>query len=207
MTTVHAAVERSDSTMLFRDNWGWMLARGLLALTLGVLAIVFPARALFAFTLAFAAFLFVDGVLSLASGIRGGSRSEDRWWAYLLRGVAGLIVGILFVLMPFVMTIGYAFATLVLLAAWSVSAGALEIAAASRLRKAVKGEWLLAFSGVLSILLGVGMMFLIALHPIASILSAAWIIGVYAIAAGIVLIVQAFRLRKPAGAPASPAMA
>lgn len=207
MTTAPAAAERGGSNLLFRDNWGWTLARGILALILGVLAIIFPGSALFAFTLVFAAFLLVDGVFSLASGIRGATRSEDRWWAYVLRGVAGLIVGILFVLMPFVMTLGYAFATLVLLAAWSITAGILEIAAAIRLRKEIKGEWLLALSGVLSILLGLGVMILFALFPAASILSVAWMIGVYAIAAGIVLIVQAFRLRKPAGAPASPAMA
>lgn len=198
MTTVTETAERGGSNLLFRNNWGWMLGRGILALILGVLAIIFPASALYAFTLVFAAFLFVDGAFSLASGIRGATRNEKRWWAYMLRGVAGLIVGILFVLMPLIMTIGYAFATLVLLAAWSIAAGILEIAAAVRLRKEIKGEWLLALSGTLSILLGFGVMILFALYPAASILSVAWMIGVYALAAGVVLIVQAFRLRKPA---------
>jgi uncharacterized membrane protein HdeD (DUF308 family) len=105
------------------------------------------------------------------------------------------------------MTVGYAVATLVLLAAWSITAGILEIAAAIRLRKELEGEWLLGLSGALSILLGIGVVVLFALYPVASILSVAWMIGVYAIAAGLVLIVQAFRLRKPAAAPASPAMA
>ena len=200
MTNAHAAAERGGSNLLFRDNWSWTLARG-------VLAIIFPASALFAFTLVFAGFLLADGALSLASGIRGATRKEDRWWAYVLRGVACLVVGILFVLMPFVMTVGYAVATLVLLAAWSITAGILEIAAAIRLRKEIEGEWLLGLSGALSILLGVGVTVLFALYALASILSVAWMIGVYAIAAGLVLIVQAFRLRKPVPAPASPAMA
>lgn len=203
MTTAQAAAERGGSDLLFRDNWGWTLARGILALILGVLAIVFPASALYAFTLVFAAFLFVDGAFSLASVIRGATRKEDRWSAYVLRGAAGILVGVLFVLMPFVMTIGYAFATLVLLAAWSVTAGILEIAAAIRLRKEIKGEWLLGLSGALSILLGLGVMILFALFPVASILSVAWMIGVYAIAAGIVLIVQALRLKRPADQPAT----
>lgn len=207
MTTATAAVERGGLPTLFRANWGWTLARGVLALTLGVLAIVFPASALFAFTLVFAGFLLADGLFSLASGVRGAARSEHRWWAYILRGMAGIIVAVLFVVMPFVMTVGYAFATLVLLAAWSVTAGILEIAAAIRLRKEIKGEWLLALSGLLSIALGIGVIVLFALFPVASILSVAWMIGVYAIAAGIILIVQAIRLRKaaPARAAAQPA--
>ena len=207
MTNAHAAAERGGSSLLFRDNWGWTLARGILALILGVLAIIFPASALFAFTLVFAGFLLADGALSLASGVRGARRKADRWWAYVLRGLAGLVVGILFVLMPFVMTVSYAVATLVLLAAWSITAGILEIAAAIRLRKEIEGEWLLAFSGTLSILLGGGVMILFTLYPVASILSVAWMIGIYAIAAGVVLTIQAFRLRKPAGAPAAPAIA
>lgn len=207
MTNAHAAAERGGSNLLFRDNWGWTLARGVLALVLGVLAIIFPASALFAFTLVFAGFLLADGALSLASGIRSATRKEDRWWAYVLRGVAGIVVGILFVLMPFVMTVSYTVATLVLLAAWSISAGTLEIAAAIRLRKEIEREWLLALSGTLSILLGVGVMILFALYPVASILSVAWMIGVYAIVAGVVLTLQALRLRKPAGAPATPAIA
>jgi uncharacterized membrane protein HdeD (DUF308 family) len=207
MTNAHAAAERGGSNLLFRDNWGWTLARGILALILGVLAIIFPASALFAFTLVFAGFLLADGALSLASGIRGATRKEDRWWAYVLRGVAGMVVGILFVLMSFVMTVGYAVATLVLLAAWSIMAGIFEIAAAIRLRNEIEGEWLLGLSGALSILLGIGVVVLFALYPLASILSVAWMIGVYAIAAALVLIVQAFRLRKPAAAPASPALA
>jgi uncharacterized membrane protein HdeD (DUF308 family) len=205
MTTAPAAAEQGGSNPLFRDNWGWTLARGVLASILGVLAIVFPASALFAFNLVFAAFLFVDGIFSVVSGLRGATHQKDRWWAYVLRGIAGLIVGTLFVLMPFVMTLGYAFATLVLLAAWSIAAGVLEIVAAIRLRKEIKGEWLLALSGALSILLGIGVMILFALFPAASILSVAWMIGVYAIAAGVVLIVQAFRMRKPADPPAAPA--
>ena len=199
MTTAHVTAEQGGSALLFGSNWKWTLARGVLALILGVLAIIFPANALYAFTLVFAAFVFVDGMVSLTSGIRGATGEGERWWSYVLRGVAGVIVAILFVLMPLLMTAGYAIATLVLVAAWSISAGVLEIAAAIRLRKEIRGEWLLALSGALSILLGIGLMILFALYPVASILSVAWVIGVYALAAGIVLIVQAIRLRKRQG--------
>lgn len=196
MTTATHGAEQSGSGLLFRNNWGWTLARGILALILGVVAIIFPASALYAFTLVFAAFLFVDGIFSLVSGIKGAGERKDRWWAYLLRGVAGLIVGVLFVLMPLVTTIGYAIATLLLLAAWSIVAGTLEMAAAIRLRKEIEGEWLLGLSGALSIVLGIGVVVLFALFPVASILSVAWMIGIYAIVAGFVLIAQALRLRK-----------
>lgn len=176
-------------------SWQWLVLRGVLALMLGVAAILFPLGALFAFTLVFAAYAFVDGLFSIISGI--GERKRERfWWAQILRGLVGVAAGALFVAMPLIATISYALVTVVLLAAWAMLAGALEISAAIRLRKEIEGEWLLGLSGALTILLGLAMLVLLAVFPGASLVSAAWIIGVYAMAAGIVLIAQGVRLRR-----------
>jgi uncharacterized membrane protein HdeD (DUF308 family) len=178
------------------DNWSWLALRGGLALVLGVLAILFPGSALFAFTMVFAAFALIDGFLSLASGIGGARHKHERWWALIARGLVGILVGIIFMLMPYVTTLGYALASLALLAIWSIFTGALEIAAAVKLRKEIEGEWLLGLSGLLSVLLGMAIPIVLALYPAATILSVGWLIGVYALAAGIVLIGQSFRLSR-----------
>ena len=102
-------------------KWKWLALRGGLALLLGLAAFLFPASALFAFTLVFAAFAFVDGLLSIGSGIGTARRKEAYWWAWILRGLVGIAVGAIFVLMPFVATIGYALATLAVTAAWRSS--------------------------------------------------------------------------------------
>jgi hypothetical protein len=39
---------------LLSRNWGWLVVRGILALILGTVAFLFPASALFAFTMVFA---------------------------------------------------------------------------------------------------------------------------------------------------------
>ena len=199
METKTEQTKAAAEGLLPRANWKWFALRGVLAIILGVIAILFPASTLFAFTMVFAAFAFVDGVVSLVSGVRGTRGKEERWWALILRGLVGIAAGVLFVLMPLVTTIGYALATLVLVAVWSIVTGVLEISAAIRLRKKIKREWLLALSGSLSILLGIAIPIILMLYPAATILSVAWIIGVYALAAGIVLIVQGFRLRKGSG--------
>jgi uncharacterized membrane protein HdeD (DUF308 family) len=196
MTKAEAAKEQVGTGLLPHKNWIWFVVRGVLALILGTLAILFPEGALFAFAMLVAAFLFVDGALSVASGFSGAAGKQERWWTLMLRGLAGLVVALLFVLMPFVSAVSYALATLVLLAAWSIGAGVLEIAAAIRLRKEMEREWLLGLSGALSVLLGVGVIVLFAINPLASILSVAWMIGLYALIAGVVLIVQGVRLRK-----------
>jgi uncharacterized membrane protein HdeD (DUF308 family) len=194
MATDAAEATTSQATIPAR-NWGWLMVRGVLALILGVCAVIFPLSALFAFTLVFAAYAFVDGIASLMSGYRG-ARAGERWGALVFRGVTGILVGILFLLMPMIATVTYAYLSIALLAAWSIIAGALEISAAIRLRKEIRGEWLLGLSGGISLLLGIGIIALIMPIPAATMLTASWLIAIYAFAAGIVLVVQAFRLKR-----------
>ena len=180
-------------------TWGWVLLRGVLAIALGVVAVLFPLSALFAFTLLFAAYAFADGIASLIAGIRT-ARAGERWGAMVFRGVTGILVGVVFVLLPMVATLTYAFLAVVMLAIWSVIAGIFEISAAIRLRKVIEGELLLGISGLFSLLLGFAILVLVLPSPAATILSAAWLIAIYAFAAGIVLIMLAFQLKRKAAA-------
>lgn len=41
---------KTTAGQIAHDFWGWMLARGLLAIALGIVAIMWPLSALFAFT-------------------------------------------------------------------------------------------------------------------------------------------------------------
>lgn len=185
---------RTGASLLSR-NWGWFVVRGALALILGAVAILFPVSALFAFTMVFAAYAGADGLLSTIAGVKGATRKEERWWALVLRGIIGIAVAVLFVLMPFAATVSYALATLGILSAWAIIAGVLELTAAIRLRKAIEGELLLGLSGALSILLGLAVPMALVVTPLATILSVAWVIAGYAIIAGVVLIGLGLRLR------------
>jgi uncharacterized membrane protein HdeD (DUF308 family) len=186
---------RTGAPLLSR-NWRWFVVRGILALILGTVAFLFPASALFAFTMVFAAYAGADGLLSTIAGVRGAIRKEERWWALILRGIIGIAVTVLFLAVPLAATVSYALATLGVLSAWAILTGALEIAAAIRLRKEIEGEWLLALSGVLSILLGLAVPVALYVNPPATILSVAWVIAIYAVIAGVVLIGFGLRLRQ-----------
>ena len=187
------AAPLTRDAVLFPSSPGWLAVRGVLALILGALAVLFPANALFAFTLLFAAYAAADGAVALVEAWR--VRGEGgRYWPAALHGTVGLLVGALFIIAPYWSAISYAVVTLALLAAWCLAIGALEIAAAWRLRREIRGEWLLGLSGALSILLGLAVPVLLALNPAATMLSVAWVIGAYALALGVVLLFQAVRL-------------
>jgi uncharacterized membrane protein HdeD (DUF308 family) len=180
-------------------NWGWFLFRGILALALGIIALLFPLSAVFAFTMVFAVFAFVDGLFSLISGIRGARHKEERWGSLIFRGIVGILVGALFLIWPAVSTFSYALVTVGLVAAWSIITGVTEIAAAIRLRKEITGEFWLGLAGLLSLLLGVALVLLVMTNPLATLLSAAWLIGFWALVAGGALIALALRLRRQRG--------
>lgn len=177
-------------------NWGWIVLRGVLALLLAAIAFLFPFSALFGFTLAFAAWAGADGILSIVAGVRGATHGQERWWTLVLRGLLGVAVAALFVLMPGIATLSYALVAFSAVIVWAIAAGGLEIAAAIRLRKLIRGEWLMALSGVFSILLGAGLWMLLMLYPVTSLLSVAWAIGLWALVAGVALIALGLRLRR-----------
>ena len=68
-----------------------------------------------------------------------------------------------------------AVALLFLIAAWAIVSGIFEIAAAIRLRKEIKNEWLLILSGGLSVAFGI----LMIANPGAGAMAVLWLIGVF----------------------------
>jgi uncharacterized membrane protein HdeD (DUF308 family) len=76
-----------------------------------------------------------------------------------------------------------------------------EIAAAIRLRKEISNEWLMILAGALSIAFGL----LMVVNPGAGAMAVLWLIGVFAIAYGVVLVVLSFKLRRHAAPVPAPA--
>src|ERR671916_3338776 len=170
-------------------NW-WLLAlRGLAAMVFGVLAFVWPGITLWALVLLFGAYMLVDGIFAIVAAVRAAGR-EARWWLLLVEGVLGVLAGLVAFLWPGIT----ALALLYLVAAWAIVTGILQIVGAIRLRREIEGEWALILGGILSVLFGV----LLVVLPGPGILALVWLIGAYAVAFGVILIVLAFRVRNEA---------
>jgi uncharacterized membrane protein HdeD (DUF308 family) len=168
-------------------NWWALALRGLFAILFGIAAFAWPGITLGALVLLYGAYALVDGVFAIAAAVVGRTDGMP-WWALVLEGVAGIAVGIMTFAWPGIT----ALVLLYLIAAWAVVTGIFEIVAAVRLRKEIQGEWLLALSGILSVLFGFALVF----NPLAGALAVVWLIGAYAIAFGTLMIALAFRLRS-----------
>lgn len=168
-------------------HWWTLALRGVLAILFGLIALFHPGAAITALALILGVYLLVDGVFALLAAFRF-SHQDERWWMLLLEGVFGIVVGLLIIVHP----IATAVAVVYLIAAWAIVTGVLELLAAVRLRRVIANEWALILTGVISLALGIA---LIA-RPGAGLLASAWLLGVYALIFGFLLIALAFRLRR-----------
>jgi uncharacterized membrane protein HdeD (DUF308 family) len=168
-------------------NWWSLVLRGVVAVLFGIGAFVWPGITLQVLVLLFGAFALVDGAFDIAAASVGRPRGVP-WWALLVEGLLGVTVGIVTFAWPGIT----ALALLYLIAAWAIATGIFEIVAAVQLRKEIAGEWLLALTGILSVLLGVALL----IRPGAGAVGLAWMIGFYAIVSGVLLITLGLRLRS-----------
>jgi uncharacterized membrane protein HdeD (DUF308 family) len=164
----------------------WLIVRGVAGVLIGVLAFLWPGITIAVLVGVFAAYAIIDGFTNLFLGMTH-MPGQGRSWAQVLQGVLGIAAGVLTLIWPGVT----ALVLILFIGAWAVVTGVFEIAAAIRLRKVIHGEWLLALSGILSVLFG----FVMFAFPGAGALAIAWMLGAYTAAAGAVLIALGIRLR------------
>jgi uncharacterized membrane protein HdeD (DUF308 family) len=178
-------------------GWWLILLRGLAGILFGIAAFIWPGLTVLALTFLYGAFAMADGILSLGAALTGrGDASVPTWWLVLV-GLLGIAAGVVAFLWPGLT----AFALIIMIGAWAVTIGILEIIGAIWLRKEIEDEWLLIAAGLLSLLFGLA----ILLRPGAGALALAWAIGAFAILFGILHIALALRLKSHHERPAAAA--
>jgi uncharacterized membrane protein HdeD (DUF308 family) len=173
----------------YLSRYWWTLAiRGAIAVAFGLVALIWPDITLRVLVWLFGFYAVVDGLLALAALLVGGRLVSGRRGWLIVEGIVGIAAGVFTFLWPDITTL----ALLYLIAAWAVVTGLLEIAAAVILRRELRGEWLLALAGALSLAFGI----LLAARPGEGAIAIVSVIGVFAILFGVVLLVLGVRLRR-----------
>lgn len=175
---------------LSRHWWAWAL-RGVLAILFGVAVFLWPLLFWLAAAYIFAAYALISGMLAVIVAVTGHGRA-GRWWALLLEGLVGIVFGVLTFAWPLATAITE-LVLLYLIAFQYIFVGVFQVIAAFRLRQHVRNEWLLALSGVLSIVLGAAF---VIFPPIVGATVVAWWVAAYSIVFGILLLGLGFRLRS-----------
>ena len=179
-------------------QWWVLILQGVLGIVVGVLAILSPDLALGTIALLFGFWAIVSGVSQLAAGWRV-AEARGRSWPFLLSGAVSVIAGVLAVVYPGI-TILY---LILLLGAWILVSGAMEVYTAWKIRDEISGEWILALFGLLRIAVGA----IILAMPIVGAIVTAALFATWAILSGVAALLLGWRLRQFGGRVSAPGMA
>jgi len=167
-------------------SWWVLLLYGVLGVLFGLIALTRPVAAATALAWAVGVMALAEGVVSLFALFDRQVTISKGWLA--LYALVSIVFGLLTVINP-VATAGM---LLLFLAAWLIVAGVYRIIFAIRVRKEIRGEWLIALSGVLAIVLGL----LFVRFPVKGLVVTTIWIGAGALVYGFVQILAAFKVRR-----------
>ena len=182
----HIFTKEADILFDITSNWKLIFLRGVLAVAFGLMALGWPGITLGILVLLFGIYAILEGAVAVAAALE--YRSRGYWWLLLIEGIAGIAIGLCALIWP-TLTVAV---LLVFIVLWAIVTGIFEIGAAIQIRKEVTGEWVLAVAGILSVLIGI----LLIANLEAGAVAVVWLIGLYALVFGALLVFLGFRLRR-----------
>ena len=175
-----------DTVQLLASKWWTFVLRGVVALALAVFAFAEPSLMANGLIYVVAAFFIINGLIGFFAGL--SFTGVGSWWALILLGVAQMVLGVIMIAQPGVGPLALAY----LVAFWAFSTGLVEISSAIALRSYISDEFWWILLGVITLAFGV----YVVLRPNLGVLALVYVVGVYAVLAGIFLIGTGFRIKN-----------
>jgi uncharacterized membrane protein HdeD (DUF308 family) len=187
--------QSSADVCSLEPNWWIFALRGIFSLIFGCLALSMPVAAMVTMTIFFGAYSIADGIFYLVAGLNEAPEGRQ-WWSLVLSGLVALATGLIVLISPQIASLGLAAFLWSMISIWAIATGIFQLVAAVRLRREIKGDWLLGLSGLLSILLGGVLLAFLWVNPLASLVTVGILIGLGALAYGIVQLLLSAKLSK-----------
>jgi uncharacterized membrane protein HdeD (DUF308 family) len=170
--------------------WWLVLLRGIAAILLGILIFANTAAALTVIMIFLGIYWLVDGIFTLIAANIG--KNEHKYWGWgIFVGLISILAGLAVLSRPVLSAIFTATLLVSLAGIMIIISGISSIVTGFRLRK-TSGEWMMILGGALGLILGL----LLLLNPLLSALVYVYMLAVFSIIGGILLIVFAFKIQK-----------
>ncbi len=184
---------RTELTSVAKRVWWLVLLRGIFAIAFGVIAVVAPAAALTGIAIVLGIYLLIDGITEVIHAVQS-RKNAGRWGWLLFQGVISILGGLAAIILPGVAGLIGGLVVLWTIVVYTLLHGILGIASAAGVGGAPGRGWAI-FAGIVAVVFAVLLAIIILLTPGASVLSLIWVVGIYAIIFGIMLIIAAVKVR------------
>lgn len=178
-------------SQISKDLWGVLALRGIVAILFGLAAVFWPALTLVTLVYLVSAFLLASGVVGLVVGlinIGNGKVSFLSRVLTILLSVAEIGVGVYLLRHAEI-----AFATFVLIVGLIlVARGIVDVFSAIFEEDAATSKTILVITGILSVIVGITLL----MQPVSAGVAFVWILGLYALITGPMLIALAYDVKK-----------
>lgn len=178
-------------------KWSSLSFRGIVSILFGVTAFAWPGITLAALVLLFGAYAFIDGVTTLAVAVQRGALPNRSLLA--VDGLFGIAAGVVTLFWPGITLLALVFVVGIRF----VLTGALQIATAIQLRSELQTPVLYGLAGGASVILGI----LAFVLPGITALVLVTMLAAFALVFGVMMLVVAFRMRRPIHRAPAPAHA
>jgi uncharacterized membrane protein HdeD (DUF308 family) len=176
-----------------RAVWWLVLIRGILAVVFGIVALIAPVTTFYAIVFVFAAYALVEGIIEIVHAVRVRGR-DPRWGWLLALGVIAALAGIVAFAFPAFAGLYYGTFVLALIAFYAVLMGIAGFPAAASMTDG--GRKVLGYVvAVLTIVAGVALAIIVFVNPVAAVFNFLWIVGIWAVVTGVMLVVAAITAR------------
>jgi uncharacterized membrane protein HdeD (DUF308 family) len=174
--------------------WWMVLIRGIFAIIFGIIALIAPGAALTGVAIVFGVYALVDGIAEIVHSTR--TRKTDSKWGWLLfQGIVSVLAGLVALIFPGLVGVIGGLFLLWTIVFYAIIHGVMGLASAAGVSDSKGRTWGIV-SGILTIVFGVVLAILIFATPGATVLSLIWIVGIYAIIFGIMLVIAAVQVRR-----------
>lgn len=183
-----------DLTKIAKGLWWLVLLRAIFAVIFGIIAVVAPFAALTGIVIVLGIYLLMAGITEIVHAVR--IRNADRRWGWLLfQGIISVLGGLAALFLPGLAGLVGGIFILWTVVVYAAIHGVLTLVSAAGVGSGSAKGWAI-FSGIVSILLAIVLGIFTILTPGSTVLSLIWVVGIYAIIFGIILIAAAIRARR-----------
>ncbi|HEY1331210.1 MAG TPA: HdeD family acid-resistance protein [Actinomycetota bacterium] len=182
-----AQTDPGDMIQTVGRSWGWILFFGIISILAGIVITAHPSSSVFAFAILWGAWLFVAGIFRLVEAIADSGETGGMRVLMAILGILSILIGLFFMRHVYQTVAIIAF----LLGLFWVVGGIIEFVVAVSHRDMPGRGWRI-FMGILGFIAGL----IVLAEPGISLVTLAWVLGIWLVVYGIMEIVVSLQVRK-----------